>query len=246
MSRLSIAASAGVFFCMLVPAAAIGQSSNQSSGKPPALPDGAGKALVEGVCVACHKTDQITRSSGYSEAHWKELTATMIDLSASPEDQDTITRYLATHFPPNKKRAPRLINGEAQISFKEWVVPTLGQRSRDPIQAEDGTIWWAGQWGNLVGRIDPETGAMKEYPLPDKAMPHSVTLDKDGNVWYTGNKNGTVGKLDPKAGKITEGEALWHQARCGRESVGVVQWQQLPDQNRQEHDGADRDQAADP
>ena len=166
--------------------------------------DGEGKALVQGTCLACHKANQITRTSGYTQAGWKELTGTMIDLSATLEEQGKITNYLAKHFPPNKKRAPKLIPGDAQISFKEWTVPTLGQRSRDPIQAADGTIWWAGQWGNLIGKINPKTGAMKEYPLPDNAMPHSVTLDRAGNVWYTGNKNGTIGKFDPKTGKITE------------------------------------------
>ena len=94
--------------------------------------------------------------------------------------------------------------GDAEIAFKEWQVPTLGQRSRDPVEAADGSIWWAGQWGNLIGRIDPATGEMKEYPLPDSAMPHTVILDDAGNVWYTGNKNGTIGKLDPKTGEITD------------------------------------------
>ncbi len=195
MPKLSIALLRGVFFCLVVPVAAHGQSSK--------LPEGAGKQLVEGVCTTCHKTNQITRSSGYTLAGWKELNSTMIDLSGSPEDQAKITQYLAKHFPPNTRRAPKLVPGDAQIAFKEWKVPTLGQRSRDPIEAADGTIWWAGQWGDLVGRIDPRTGDMKEYPLPPGSKPHSVTLDRAGNVWYTGNKNATIGKLDPNTGKIT-------------------------------------------
>lgn len=93
--------------------------------------------------------------------------------------------------------------GDIKLKFKEWKVPTLGQRSRDPIQDENGTIWWAGQWGNLIGRISPQTGEIKEYPLPAGSMPHSVTVDVKGNIWYTGNKNGTVEKLDPKSEKIT-------------------------------------------
>ena len=117
---------------------------------------------------------------------------------------EKIAGYLATHFPSSKKRAPKLIPGSNQISFKKWTVPTLGQRSRDPVEAADGTIWWAGQWGNLIGKINPKTGEMKEYPLPDRAKSHSVTLDRAGNVWYTGNKNGTIGKFDPKTEKITE------------------------------------------
>ena len=198
MLRSSILSLAGALACGLVPVAAKAQS------QPADLPDGAGKEVVEAVCTTCHETNQITRSSGYTEDGWRELIGTMIDLSGSPEQQDRITQYLAAHFPPNERRAPRLVPGEAEIAFKEWTVPTLGQRSRDPVEAADGAIWWAGQWGNLIGRIDPTTGAMTEYPLPAGAMPHTVTLDAAGNVWYTGNKNATVGMLDPDTGKITE------------------------------------------
>ncbi len=182
----------------LVPLAAEAQSQGLG------LPEGAAKRLVEGTCSSCHQTNMITTSSGYTRDGWKELIGTMIDLSRTPAEQATITEYLATHFPPNARRAPTLVPGTAQVTFKEWVTPTLGQRSRDPIQAADGTIWWAGQWGNLIGRINPVTGEMKEYPLPANAMPHTVTLDAKGNVWYTGNRNGTIGYLDPGSGKITE------------------------------------------
>ena len=167
------------------------------------LPDGAAKDMVEGVCTGCHQVNQITRSSGYTADGWQELTATMIDLSGDPETRGAIVAYLAEHFPPNEWRTPKLAPGTAEIGFAEWVVPTLGQRARDPVEAPDGSIWWAGQWGNVVGRIDPKTGAMKEYPLPDDARPHTVTIDGEGNVWYTGNGNGTIGKLDPKSGEIT-------------------------------------------
>jgi virginiamycin B lyase len=184
--------------CSLVPVAAQAQS------EAPPLPDGDGKELVEATCTACHQTDQITRSSGYTHEDWQELTGTMIDLSGDPEMRAEIVDYLATHFPPNDARAPKLVPGEAEIAFKEWVVPTLGQRSRDPVEAADGSIWWAGQWGNLIGRIDPATGEMTEYPLPASAMPHTVELDEAGDVWYTGNKNGTVGKFDPSTEQITE------------------------------------------
>ncbi len=197
MARLSIASLVSASFCMLVLLLA------PTQGLTAGLPEGAGKPLVEGVCKGCHKINKITRSSGYTRKGWKELIGTMIDLSASPGDQGKITQYLARHFPPNTKQAPKLLPGGAVIAFKEWTVPTLGQRSRDPIEAADGTIWWAGQWGNLIGRINPATGEMKEYPLPEKSMPHSVTLDRAGNVWYMGNKNATIGKFDPKTEKIT-------------------------------------------
>ena len=169
----------------------------------PALPQGPGRDAVEAVCTGCHQTNMITQSSGYTHDGWKELIGTMIDLSRSPETQAAITQYLAANFPPNTDRAAKLVPGSAEITFKEWVMPTLGQRTRDPIQAADGSIWWAGQFGNLIGRFNPATGEMREYPLPPNALPHTVELDAKGIPWYTGNKNGSVGKVDPATGKVT-------------------------------------------
>ncbi len=174
----------------------------QAQAQKPVLPDGPGKQLVDGVCTSCHQHNMITSSSGYTREHWKELVGTMIDLSKTPQEQATIAEYLATNFPPNTKRAAKLVSGPVQVSFKEWQTPTLGNRSRDPVQAADGLIWWAGQFGNMIGSINPATGEMKEYALPTGAFPHTVEIDAKGNVWYTGNKNGSVGYLDPKTGQF--------------------------------------------
>lgn len=197
MVKLSISSLMNVFLWGLLPL--LVQSQSLASD----LPKGDGKSLVESLCTSCHQTRHISRSSGYSPAGWKELTSAMIDLSKSPEVEQTLLAYLAKHFPPNSRRSPTLISGPVHITFKQWQVPTLGQRSRDPVEAADGSLWWAGQRGNLIGRINPLNGQMKEYALPENSMPHSVTLDKAGNVWYTGNRNGTIGRLDPATGEIT-------------------------------------------
>ncbi len=168
------------------------------------LADDPNKDLVEGVCLTCHRVNMITRSSGYTSEGWEELIATMIDLSHAPDVQADIVAYLSEHYPPNTNRQSVIVPGDVEVAFQEWQVPTLGQRSRDPVEAPDGAIWWVGQMGNIMGRLDPETGEMKEYTLPENAMPHSVTMDDDGNAWYTGNKNGSIGKLDPTTGVITE------------------------------------------
>jgi virginiamycin B lyase len=167
------------------------------------LPEGEGKQLVQSLCTSCHQTNLITRSSGYSREGWQELIGTMVNLSGSSAGE-TMSKYLATHFPASDRLKPNLVGGEESIIFREWKVPTLGQRARDPVEAPDGTIWWAGMWGNLVGRLDPKTGEVWEYTLPENARPHTVTPDMEGNIWYTGNSNGTIGKLDPRTGTITE------------------------------------------
>jgi virginiamycin B lyase len=166
------------------------------------LPEGAGKPLVENLCQSCHKVENVHRSLGYAEEEWRALIGTMIDLKGTQE-LGTIAAYLSKHFPKDVNRQAVLVDGKAQVEFREWVVPTPGQRSRDPIEAPDGKIWWAGQWADLVGSIDPKTNEMREYALPAGAKPHSVFHDHQGNIWYTGNGNGTMGKLDPETEEIT-------------------------------------------
>ena len=175
----------------------------QEGPRSSALPAGKGRELVEGYCSACHGLNMITGSAGFASADkWRWLFSTMIKLPDA--EAATIAAYLAEHFPEQPNRRPTLIAGNTKIDIKEWQVPTLGQRSRDPAQAPDGSIWWTGMWASLAGHLDPATGEMKEYPLPPSARPHSILPDSDGNIWYTGNSNATVGKLNPKTGEITE------------------------------------------
>ncbi len=167
------------------------------------LPPGPGRHLVESLCSSCHSTAYIPRSGGFdSAAEWRALIDTMIDL-ADPQ-ADTLATYLAEHFPAREARRPTLVAGDTRITIEEWLVPTLGQRPRDPVEAPDGSIWWTGMWASLVGRLDPETGAMAEYRLPPAARPHSIVPHRDGSIWYTGNSNATIGRLDPATGRITE------------------------------------------
>ena len=169
----------------------------------PQLPEGDGKQLVEIACYSCHSSVTIVSAAGYDSAdEWKHVFNSMVDLSDA--QASTIAKYLAEHFPADETRRPVLIPGNTEIEITEWTVPTLGQRTRDPIEAPDGSIWWTGMWASLVGRLDPVTGAMDEFKLPLAARPHSIVPDEDGNIWYTGNSNSTIGKLDPETGLIVE------------------------------------------
>ena len=158
---------------------------------------------VKQTCSACHGLRYLDRAQGYdTSAEWSHLINSMVALP--PVRLVAISDYLANRYPHKPEKAPRLIDGNTDIIIEEWVTPTLGQRTRDPIEALDGTIWWTGMWASLVGRLDPKTGAMREYPLPSSARPHSIVPDDKGFIWYTGNSNGTIGRLNPADGSIKE------------------------------------------
>jgi len=109
---------------------------------------------------------------------------------------------LPVHRPMHAPADVRTLN----VTIQEWPVPSKGGHPHDPAVGADGALWFTEQMVNKLGRLDPKTGAIQEYPLPsDKnAGPHGLVADKDGNVWFTANFGGYIGKLDPHTGKVTE------------------------------------------
>jgi virginiamycin B lyase len=174
----------------------------QRGGQPVQLPDGAGKELVQTTCTQCHGLNLIVNSWGFTRQGWHDLISSMVAL---PNDQtDTILGYVATNFPVKPAPEAVLIPGPVSVSIKEWMVPSLGSRPHDPLAASDGSLWWTGQFASRLGRLDPKTGTMKEYPLPPGSGPHGLIEDKAGNVWFTAISKNYVGKIDPKTGDVTE------------------------------------------
>ena len=94
------------------------------------------------------------------------------------------------------------------FTVREYLLPHRGPPpafAHDPAVGADGIVWFADQQSSYIGRLDPETGAVQEFPTPTpNSGPHGIIVAPDGIVWYTGNIVGTIGRLDPKSGRITE------------------------------------------
>ena len=170
------------------------------------LPEGAGKEILQSACTGCHEIGRVLRS-GYSAQDWRTVLHMMRNVGAQlPDDQlGTLVTYLAENFPEKAKPEGAIVPGPAQVTFREWALPTPGSRPHDPLASLDGTIWYTGQMANALGHIDPTTGRITEYHL-DTPMsgPHGLVADRDGNIWFTANFAGYIGKLDPSTGKIAE------------------------------------------
>ncbi|MDX2059442.1 MAG: hypothetical protein SFV24_16650 [Gemmatimonadales bacterium] len=87
--------------------------------------------------------------------------------------------------------------------IQEWQVPWEKSRPRDPAVAPDGRIWFVGQAGNYVARLDPRSGKFEQFAIDPGTHPHNVVIDPAGNAWYAGNMNGMIGRIDGRTGVIT-------------------------------------------
>src|SRR5260221_408326 len=86
---------------------------------------------------------------------------------------------------------------------KEYRIPVLGG-PHGLINDKDGNIWYGGNWGGHIGKLDVKTGEYKIYPMPDpKAKdPHTPLFDRDGVLWFSVQNGGFMGRLDPATGDI--------------------------------------------
>jgi virginiamycin B lyase len=170
------------------------------------LPEGAGKRITSASCVGCHDVSRLV-TPGYDRKGWQDVISRMMNIGAKvePANVPVLADYLAQNFPQKPQSAPTLVGGNAQISFNEWAVATPGAFPHDPLATADGAIWYTGQRASLLGRVDPKTGAIKEYrtTIPDSG-PHGLAADAAGNIWFTANYAAYIGKLDPRTGMISE------------------------------------------
>src|SRR5437879_11739472 len=89
--------------------------------------------------------------------------------------------------------------------MRAWQAATPGSRPHDPLAARDGSLWYTGQMANVLGRVDPKTSQVKEFPLKTAhSGPHGLVEDSDGHIWDTRNTRSLVGKRDPKTGPAAE------------------------------------------
>ena len=80
------------------------------------------------------------------------------------------------------------------IDIKEWTVP-YGGHPRDPFVDASGIVWFVGQQGHYIGRLDPKTGEFKKFDLEPGAGPHNVVVDVDGAVAPTYNQGEIAGAV---------------------------------------------------
>ncbi len=169
------------------------------------LPDGKGKDLVAAQCNSCHPF-YARVGAGYTATGWRTVMRMMLNhgVSIPPDQLETMTAYLTKNFPEKGKPAGVVIPGPAKVSIKEWQVPTPGSRPHDPLATVDGSLWYTGNTGALIGKLDPKTGAVTEYkiPDPDARDPHTLIFDQSGILWFTVQNANRLGRLDPKTGDI--------------------------------------------
>jgi hypothetical protein len=124
------------------------------------------KATVEATCNTCHPLSARV-GSGYDAKGWHTVMRMMVNHGAPvPKDQmEAMTQFLIKTYPVDTGRRAKasLISGPVKVTMKIWPAATPGSRPHDPLAARDGSLWYTGQMANVLGRVDPKTGKVRDH-----------------------------------------------------------------------------------
>jgi len=182
----------------------------------------------------CHSYQQIFRNR-YDEPSWRLMVHRMLVGSGSPliniskptpatmdradqpvlEDEELLTKWLANVRGPESKDPPlfflpRPKGDSTKVIVTEYELPRELLAPHDVYGDANGNIWYTAHRSPFQGVLDPRTGNVKEYRVPEEsqatpgALPgtHHVVVDKDGIVWFSEVWAHYLSGLDPKTGKI--------------------------------------------
>jgi len=108
--------------------------------------------------------------------------------------------YELKTLPRPKARGTRVIITTYDLPRKETMVHDAGH-------GPDGFVWYTDFGSQFVGKLDPKTGQVTEYPVP-KLKPRypeglmDIRFDKEGNIWMGMMAQGGIAKFDKKTQQI--------------------------------------------
>jgi virginiamycin B lyase len=89
----------------------------------------------------------------------------------------------------------------ATMELTEVKLPVPATTVRRLAIADDGMIWYVNSSQGRLGRYNPQSGEIREWPSPSgpKSHPYAIAI-ADGAIWYneSGMRPDTLVRFDPK------------------------------------------------
>ena len=182
------------------------------------------KKLLTSNCNWCHSYQQIFRNH-YDEAGWGKIVYRMTHGAGSPlininergrwdgNEEARLVKWLARVRGPDSKdpsfvTLPRPQGRQTRVVITEYELPRLETATHDVSGDSKGNLWYSTHRSSYVGRLDPRTGAVKEFHVPpvgEGVLPgtHWIYVDKNDIVWGSENWAHNIWRLDPKTEQFT-------------------------------------------
>ena len=119
----------------------------------------------------------------------------------------TINLSSSDHWSYELKTLPRPKGRDTRAIVTEYDMVRPTTEPHDILVDKDGNVWYTDFGEMFIGKFDPKTLKLTEYPIKkfkDKAPTGllSIEFDHTGKIWFDTMYQGSLGSLDPKTGEI--------------------------------------------
>jgi virginiamycin B lyase len=178
-------------------------------------------------CNGCHTYERIVRST-HDADEWTQVITRMMNYAqvsqpikpqkrmdpnwgGKPEDYRKQAEFLASinlsgvsqwEYP--LKTLPRPSGKATRVIVTEYDLPRPTIEPHDVIVDKDGMAWYTDFGEQFFGRLDPKTGAVKEWTVPELKPGFPVGMldlepdPKNGTFWIGMMFQGALANFDPK------------------------------------------------
>src|SRR5215469_2862500 len=204
-----------------------GERGEEAAAGAAALPEGAGKAIIEAKCNFCHDSQRIVRSRG-APARWQQVIDTMkayaqgstVATPITDDEQKVLLAYVSANFGPAPggpkpkpdpfSRLPRTLQPPEARDYIVVEYDLVNPRAEPHEMAVDplGNGWVSQRVGGKLGKLDAVTLNYIEY-APPAAASSTVRLNalrrgNRGEFWMVdGGPNRRWLSFDPKTEQFT-------------------------------------------
>jgi virginiamycin B lyase len=186
-------------------------------------------------CVGCHTLERVVRSkydadgmvqtlqrmgtyANQSTTLHPQKRITTRDTDLIGEERARVQRAQAQYFTTinlnghsswdyDLKTFPRPTGRATRIIITQWDLPRLTIEPHDVVVDSKGIAWYSNFGEQNIGRFDPKTGKLTEFPVPllKNGSPTgslSIRMDRDENMWLGLMYQAGVAKFDTKTEKL--------------------------------------------
>jgi streptogramin lyase len=181
-------------------------------------------------CLGCHTMERVAKSThdaneftqviwrmnGYAQVSQPIKPQVRMDpnWAGKPEQYRQQAEYLATlnlssvsawKYPLTT--LPRPTGRATRVIITEYGLPRPTIEPHDVIVDEHGTVWYSDFGEQYFGKLDPQTGKVTEWPVPELKPGYPQGMldleeDKNGEFWLDMLFQGALAKFDPKSEKF--------------------------------------------
>jgi len=105
------------------------------------------------------------------------------------------------------KTLPRLTGKATKVIYTEYDLPNQYIQPHDVVLDSKGNVWYSDFGQMFLGKMDPKTGKVTQYPIPETKPGWPVgtlnlEIDRDDNPWVGVMYQASIAKFDPKTEKF--------------------------------------------